>query len=299
MKPHVSILIPTRNRSAILPRCLAALPEGVRGAHAVELIVADDCSNDETGKIIEEFRRAAPWPVRCVRHDRPLGANAARNAALQVARGDLIAFIDDDVIVTEGWLSKLLAGLSDDVPVVSGPVRLITEGPVPGKHRAELSSYLSEIAAAARGSAGEIVPVACNMAAFRWVFDRARFDDHVRPPVEENDWVVRAGVRVGFVAEAWVWHYKTAEELKPGRILAGVWRRGGEGGWWIRERLKIPALERRRLARRSFRTSLRSFGHALLRGCWSGVVVGVGELSRALALVGVLNRRPRVPGSWR
>jgi hypothetical protein len=81
--------------------------------------------------------------------------------------------------------------------------------------------------------------------------------------------------------------------------LAGVWRRGAEGGWWARERLKIPARERLTLAKRSLRTSLRAFGHAGFQRCWGGVIVGLGELSRALALAGVVNRGPRVPGSWR
>lgn len=299
MNPRVSIIIPTRNRSAILAKCLAALPKGARGLEPPELIVVDDCSSDETSKVIDRFHSAIGWPLRHLRQDRPLGANAARNAALQVARGEIIVFIDDDVLVTEDWLSKLLAGLSDQAPVVSGPVHLMVEGPLLGKHRQEVSSYLSEILVPPRGSRGEIVPAACNMAVFRWVFDRARFDETVRPPVEENDWLERAGVSAGFAQEAWVWHYKTPEELNPSRILTGVWRRGGEGGWWLRERLRIPARQRWILARRSLHTSLRAFGHAFFRGCWGGVVVGLGELSKALALAGLANRGRRLPQSWR
>lgn len=299
MNPSISIIVPTRNRSAILARCLAALPAGACGSESPEVIVVDDCSSDDTNSVVDQFCSATRWQVRLLRQDRPLGANAARNAALQVTRGEVIVLIDDDVLVTEGWLSKLLAGLSERVPVVSGPVHLMMDGPVFGKHREEVSSYLSEILVPARGSRGQIIPAACNMAAFRWVFDIARFDEAVRPPVEENDWLERAGVRAGFVQEASVWHHKTQAELNPSRILAGVWRRGGEGGWWLRERLRIPAHERWMLARRSLHTSLRAFGHALLRGCWGGVVVGLGELSKALALAGFVKRRPRVPESWR
>src|SRR4029077_9004584 len=193
MTPGVSIIIPTRNRAAILARCLAALPDGANGLESPEVIVVDDCSNDDTSKAVDEFSNTTSWQGRYLLQDRPLGANAARNAALQVARGEVIVFIDDDVLVTEDWLSKLLAGLSDQAPVVSGPVHLMVEGPLLGKHRQEVSSYLSEILVPPRGSRGEIVPAACNMAAFRWVFDRARFDETVRPPVEENDWLERTG----------------------------------------------------------------------------------------------------------
>lgn len=299
MKPSVSIVIPTRNRSAVLARCLAALPAGTRALKAPQVIVVDDCSSDDTGKVVDQFCSATGWQVRYLHQDCPLGANAARNAAIQVARGEVITFIDDDVLVTDGWLHRLLAGLSEHFPIVSGPVRLMAEGPVFGKHREEVSGYLSEILVPARGARGEIVPAACNMAAFRWVFDRARFDQNIQPPVEENDWLERTGVSAQFVPDAWVWHYKTQQELNPRTILVDVWRRGSEGGWWLRERLGIPARERWSLARRSLHTSVRAFGHAVLRRCWGGVVVGIGELSRALALAGLLHRGPRAPESWR
>jgi len=298
MTLRVSIVIPSRNRAAILTRCLAALPAGARGLDTPEVIVVDDCSNDDTSSAVAQFCSASGWRVAYLRQDRPQGANAARNAALKVAEGEIIVFIDDDVLVTEGWLCKLIAGMSEQSPVVSGPVRLTTDGQIPGKHRDEVSSYLSEILAPVRGLRGEIVPVACNMAAYRWVFDRARFDEKVRPPVEENDWLERAGVRAGFVQEAWVAHYKTQQELRLRTLLANVWRRGSEGGWWLRVRVTIPPHRRWFLARCSLRTSFRAFGHAFLRGCWGGIVVGLGELSKALALAGLVNREPRAPESW-
>jgi len=294
----VSIIIPTRNRCAILALCLNALPAGARELPSPEVIVADDCSSDDTRKMVEEFRKASGWTVIYLRQERPLGANAARNAALDVARGETIVFIDDDVLVTEGWLCKLLAGLSKECPVASGPVQLTLEGPIVGRHREEISNYLSEVLSPPHGRRGEIVPVACNMAAYRSIFDCVRFDESVRPPVEENDWLERAGVKAGFVPDARVWHHKTREEANPRRILAGAWRGGNEGGWWLRERVKIPAGERRILTRHSLQTSLRAFGHAAFRGCWGGAVVGIGELSRALALAGLIKRR-RAPQSWR
>jgi glycosyltransferase involved in cell wall biosynthesis len=298
-EPRISVIIPTRNRCAVLTQCLNALPAGVRGLEPPEVIVVDDCSNDETGKVVSHFGDATGWPVHYLPQEHPRGANAARNAGLDVARGEIIVFLDDDALVSEGWLAKLSAKISQDVPVVSGPARLTTDGPLLGKHRAEVSAYLSEILVPARGSRGEIVPSACNMAAFRWVFDRARFDETVRPPVEENDWLERSGVRAGFVQDAWVWHHKSNAELTAHRIFAGMWRRGGEGGWWLRERLKIPRGDRWALARRSLHTSLRAFAHALRQGCRGGVAVGLGELSKALALIGLSNRKPRVPESWR
>ena len=193
MKNSASIIIPTRNRSAILARCLAALPAGARGLIPPEVIVVDDCSNDSTCQVVDQFHFDTHWPVLCLRQDRPRGANAARNAALRVAHGEIIVIIDDDVLVTEGWLAKLTSGLSDDCPVVSGPVRLSIEGPVLGKHREEVQAFFGEILRSPVGIDGQQVPVLGNLAAYRKVFALAGFDESLRPPVEEADWLQRTG----------------------------------------------------------------------------------------------------------
>jgi len=299
MKESVSIVIPTRNRSAILARCLAALPAGANGLNAPELIVVDDCSSDPTAQIVEEFARASGWSARCLRQERPQGANAARNRGMQIARGEIIVMIDDDAIATEGWLAKLLNGLSQESPVVSGAIRLTIEGPLLGKHREEVSPYLSEVLAPPMGVNGVVVPVACNMAAFRWVFEATNFDEKIRPPAEEDEWLRRTGVSARFVPEALVWHYKSPEEIGLKRMLRLAWVRGREGGWWIRECGSTASRERLPLAMGSLKTSARAFGHTIFRGCWGGAVVGLSELSKALAIVGLINRGKRAAGSWR
>jgi len=299
MNESVSIVIPTRNRSATLARCLAALPAGAHGLNPPEVIVVDDCSGDRTAQTVEEFTRSSGWEARCLRQERPQGANAARNRGMRDARGEIIVMIDDDAIATEGWLGKLLSDLSQESPVVSGAIQLTIEGPILGKHRQEVSTFLTEVLSAPIGVDGVTVPVACNMAAFRWVFDAASFDENVRPPAEEDDWLRRTGVSARFVPEALVWHYKAPEEIRVMRILRLAWFRGSEAGWWIREGVKISSRERRKMAAGCMNTSARAFAHAILRLCWGGVAVGLAEFSKALALVGLINRGARAPRSWR
>lgn len=299
MSESISIVIPTRNRSAVLTRCLAALPAGARGVGAPEVIVVDDCSSDPTAQIVEDFARASGWPAQCLRQERSQGANAARNRGVRAARGAIIVLIDDDAIATDGWLAKLLGGLSPEFPVVTGSVRLTLEGPLLGKHREEVSTFLTEVLSAPIGSNGATVPVACNMAAYRSAFDAASFDENVRPPAEEDDWLRRAGVSARFVPDALVLHYKSPDEIRVMRILRLAWFRGSEAGWWIRERLKISFGQRRAMAFNCVKTSLRAFGHAVIRRCWGGVAVGLAECSKALALLGLINRGARVPRSWR
>jgi glycosyltransferase involved in cell wall biosynthesis len=90
--PDVSIVIPTRNRWRLLST--AALPSAL-GQHDVdiEVVVVDDGSTDETPRRLAGVRDLR---LRTVRHDHPRGVAQARNTGIAVARGDWIAFLDDD-----------------------------------------------------------------------------------------------------------------------------------------------------------------------------------------------------------
>jgi glycosyltransferase involved in cell wall biosynthesis len=88
----ISVVIPTRNRWALLSRRAlrgASFQEGV--SH--EVVVVDDGSTDETP---EGLRALADERVRVIRNEMPGGAAQARNIGLHAARGTYVAFLDDD-----------------------------------------------------------------------------------------------------------------------------------------------------------------------------------------------------------
>lgn len=91
--PDISVVIPTYNRSRLLARTLASLPDD---PHApLEVIVVDDGSTDETERVVRECRR----PVRFFRQQQA-GPGAARNLGLEAASGRYAAFLDSDDV----WL---------------------------------------------------------------------------------------------------------------------------------------------------------------------------------------------------
>ena len=102
MEPRVSIVVPTRNRAVDLPGALAS----VLGQTFTdwECIVVDDGSTDGTPDVVREAARADPR-VRSVRRGPGGSPGGARNAGLGVARGRLVAFLDDD----DRWLPGKLA----------------------------------------------------------------------------------------------------------------------------------------------------------------------------------------------
>ena len=108
----VTIAIPTHNRARELRETIAsivalAIPEGV----AVECVVIDNASRDETPRVVEEAANSAPpIPIRRVLESRQ-GSSFARNRAVDEARGDFIFFIDDDATADRDWLGAMLSAL--------------------------------------------------------------------------------------------------------------------------------------------------------------------------------------------
>lgn len=99
LSPAVSVIIPTRNRAKLLRRAVLSV---LGQSHAdLELIVIDDGSTDETVQILETITDPR---LRVIRRPDGGGASSARNRGIAEARGEYIAFQDDDDI----WLPTKL-----------------------------------------------------------------------------------------------------------------------------------------------------------------------------------------------
>ena len=112
MKPLVSIVIPIYNTGAYLRRCLDSIVG--QGLEGVELILVDDGSVDESPAICDEYA-AAHADIR-VLHQENQGVSAARNAGLELVRGDYVWFCDSDDRLLPGALDRLRALLLDAEP---------------------------------------------------------------------------------------------------------------------------------------------------------------------------------------
>jgi GT2 family glycosyltransferase len=91
-------------------QCIAALRRYTRAPW--ELIVVDNGSADETAAYLASVRAEAPIPVGVVAGARACGLPAAINQGIQAARGEYLVLLGNDVVVTEGWLERLI-GLAD------------------------------------------------------------------------------------------------------------------------------------------------------------------------------------------
>ncbi len=100
----VSFVVPAYNEEKHLARSLAAIiSETKRSGCAAEVIVVNNASTDATGEV------AASFPEVIVVDEPVKGLVQARRAGYLRASGDLIANVDADTIVTEGWLARVLS----------------------------------------------------------------------------------------------------------------------------------------------------------------------------------------------
>jgi succinoglycan biosynthesis protein ExoM len=102
-----------------------------RGVHELRVIVADNDEVPSARERVEALRKKMGMPVTYV-HAPAANICVARNACLEAADGDFIAFVDDDEVVSEGWLKALLAkAQASGAAAVLGPVRAIYEPDAP------------------------------------------------------------------------------------------------------------------------------------------------------------------------
>ena len=129
---QLDVVIPTYNRSALLPKALGSLlnariPPGLD----VRIIAVDNNSTDDTKAVITEFVKKSTGRVSYV-FEKQQGRSPALNAGIAVASGDLIGFIDDDEEIDESWYETILSAFTEhDVDFIGGPYVPRFEGEVP------------------------------------------------------------------------------------------------------------------------------------------------------------------------
>jgi glucosyl-dolichyl phosphate glucuronosyltransferase len=109
----IAVIICTHNRCQTLPKALesvaaSALPESI----SWEVLVVDNNSSDQTRDVVENFSRGYPGRFRYLFEPQP-GKSYALNAGIREARGEILAFMDDDVTVEPTWIQNLTAALHD------------------------------------------------------------------------------------------------------------------------------------------------------------------------------------------
>jgi len=115
MPKLVSIIVPIYNSEKYLPRCVDSILS--QTYRRIEVILIDDGSTDRSGKLCDEYNNQDKRIV--VKHQKNSGLSAARNAGLDIARGDYVSFVDSDDYVSESFIEALLNPLEKTSGTIS------------------------------------------------------------------------------------------------------------------------------------------------------------------------------------
>lgn len=102
---QLSVVIPTYNRKGILKSCLEALFNQDISHDRYEILVVDDDSDDGTEQMMKKMLKEAPALLRYFRQEKK-GPAAAKNIGIKNSRGEIVLFINDDIIVTPSLIQE-------------------------------------------------------------------------------------------------------------------------------------------------------------------------------------------------
>jgi cellulose synthase/poly-beta-1,6-N-acetylglucosamine synthase-like glycosyltransferase len=150
----VSLAIPTQRRPEGLALAARSTFRQVGvDLSKLELVIVDNDQTPSAQPMTTRLAAEAPFPVRYV-HEPAAGVANARNAAVSAAKGDLIAFLDDDEEAEPGWLAALIQTQARcDADAVFGPVRARAPAGIQ-RHRQYLTQFFSREGPAESGVIG-------------------------------------------------------------------------------------------------------------------------------------------------
>ncbi|MBP9233279.1 MAG: glycosyltransferase family 2 protein [Hyphomonadaceae bacterium] len=220
MSPTVSIIIPTfRRPDRAIEAARSALAQACDASF--ELVLVD---NDPVGSALEPLRALSDQRVVVI-HEPCAGIANARNAGLRAARGEIIAFLDDDEIAPSDWLTELLRvqreGRAD---VVFGPVRTKLAAK-PRAHEAYFSAFFAREPDHAEGVIDIFYGCGCSLVRRSALPSAEPFSIERNEIGGEDDLLFQAmeaaGARFAWAPNAFVW-----ETPEPSRVtLAYTLRR--------------------------------------------------------------------------
>ena len=140
MKPLISVIVCTFNRSQLLAGILDDLCNQTLSEAFYEVIIVDNNSRDSTKAVVEEYVRSKPNWKGCF--EPVQGLSHARNHGLKESRGQYVAYTDDDCRVPSNWLMMAQQIIQEMAPAVfGGPYYAIYNTPKPDWYKDVYGSH--------------------------------------------------------------------------------------------------------------------------------------------------------------
>jgi glycosyltransferase involved in cell wall biosynthesis len=192
-KPKVSVVIPTYNRAHLIKTAINSIL--MQTYRDFEIIIADDCSTDNTQQVIKDIKDDR---VKYLRLEKNSGSCAARNAGIRTAKTDWVAFLDSDDYWLETKLEKqvkLIPQLSREYAVIHCGIQLVDEtNNKPVGERIIQDGTEKEI----RNNPEKLVPSTCTMLIRKEALNDVGYFDESLPAHQETELGIRLSLRYKF-----------------------------------------------------------------------------------------------------
>src|SRR5437763_6979011 len=239
----VSVVIATRNREALLAQTLDALAAQTWPRERFEIVIADNGSADGTRELIAAAAQRSDSPTTKYVFVATPGKSHAVNAALELARGDVLAFTDDDVRPAPAWIEQLVAAFEETgADFVAGRVQPIWEVSPPAWMSPSLYGVFAVPDNGAvrlpmgRGVNEQIVPIGAHMAVRTAVVHRlgglhpelGKLDGSLRTGGDHEFFLrmLHAGCRGVYEPAALVSHWVPRERLQRRYVRRWLYQNG-------------------------------------------------------------------------
>lgn len=111
MKDYISVIIPCYNVENYIEKCVDSILN--QSYKKLEIILVDDCSTDNTYKIIKGYEKKYD-NITVIKNEKNSGAGYSRNNALKIAKYDLISFIDSDDYLDDNYYEEMIKTMKKD-----------------------------------------------------------------------------------------------------------------------------------------------------------------------------------------
>ena len=265
----VTVCICTKDRPAYVRQCLNGLRNQSAPATSFEVVIVDSGSSVANASILTSMVQSVPC-VTLIREDRP-GLSRARNAGARIARGQYIAFIDDDAVPDTNWLEAIrqAASTTAEAPaLIGGRILPVWEADLPRWWPASLRGVLTLVEYLGEGEYGSAAlpagaePYGANVTVRRAdLLQIGGFSERAgrRGPELLSDEDVQlakrlqnAGKSVRYDSRITVWHHIQANRMNVNWLLSRLYWQGvstvrtrralGDSRWVWRQLLRRIAV---------------------------------------------------------
>ncbi len=171
--PFATIIVAARNEEENILECMKSLNNSIYPEGKLEIIIVDDHSEDNTGKIIDEFIQDKPIFKKVIPH-KQIGevkgkANAIANA-IELAKGEVILTTDADCTVSPSWAKTIASYYTKDVAIVCGYTNQTADGMFTGMQDMDFI-YLLTVAGGTMNLGKPLSAIGNNMSYSKKAYD--------------------------------------------------------------------------------------------------------------------------------